>query len=80
MQWLTDLSDSLLLCDLLGIHPCLQANAIYLELERMGESFEQANCCTLTCHSLLTGLPLCALNSSHRLSGMGEKQAAACRL
>ena len=41
MQWLTDLSDSLLLCDLLGTQPCLQANAIYLELERMGESFEQ---------------------------------------
>ena len=42
MQWLTDLSDSLLLlCALLGTQPCLQANAIYLELERMGESFEQ---------------------------------------
>ena len=41
MWLLADLSDSLLLCGLLGTQPCLQANAIYLELERMGESFEQ---------------------------------------
>ena len=51
MQWLTDLSDSLLLCALLGTQPCLQANAIYLELERMGESFERA---TVIAYSLVT--------------------------
>ena len=58
----------------LGTQPCLQANAIYLELERMGESFEQL---------LHTGLPLSVdwlpLRAliPHRLPGMGEKQAAA---
>ena len=38
--------------------PNHQANAIYLELERMGESFEQL-LHTHLCHSLTDGLPLC---------------------
>ena len=43
-----------------------QANAIYLELERMGESFE-SNCCTMCRHhSLLTCLPLACLQAFRR--------------